>query len=170
MEYSSISRTHASAIEPFTLHPNPDSIRYVVGKFLFKFSVLVIHQDFETTNMRIMLEKFKRIFENKRRINNQQFFLKAGRQKTNFADEGPNAKNRRNADDQRKTIDVEEKLYRMESTRKYDIMKRYCPALNQANYLRIEFEMYVGKEVRDFMAKRSEYLSLILKVAQEQEE
>ncbi|KAK4024415.1 hypothetical protein OUZ56_009837 [Daphnia magna] len=113
---NSISRTHASAIEPFTLHPNPDSIRYVVGKFLFKFSVLVIHQDFETTNM------------------------------------------------------VEEKLYRMESTRKYDIMKRYCPALNQANYLRIEFEMYVGKEVRDFMAKRSEYLSLILKVAQEQEE
>ncbi|KAK4024366.1 hypothetical protein OUZ56_009788 [Daphnia magna] len=47
----------------------------------------------------------------------------------------------------------------------YDIMKRHCPVLNQANYLRIEFEMYVGKEVRDFMAKWSEYVPLILKVA-----
>ncbi|KZS01982.1 Uncharacterized protein APZ42_001153, partial [Daphnia magna] len=47
----------------------------------------------------------------------------------------------------------------------YDIMKRHCPVLNQANYLHVEFEMYVGKEVREFMAKWSEYVPLILKVA-----
>lgn len=56
-EYSSISRTFQSAIEPFTLHPNPDSIRFVVGKLFFKFSVLVIDQENETANMIIMLEK-----------------------------------------------------------------------------------------------------------------
>ena len=53
---------------------------------------------------RIMLEKLKRIFENKRRTNNQQYFRKGERPKTDVADEGPDDKKRRNADDQRISI------------------------------------------------------------------
>lgn len=37
-------------------------------------------------------------------INNQQFFCKGGRPKTDVADEGPDVKNRINADDQRISI------------------------------------------------------------------
>jgi len=50
-EYSSISKTLTSASEPFTLHPHPDSIRFVVEKLLSKFPVLVIEQENETTTM-----------------------------------------------------------------------------------------------------------------------
>ena len=41
-QYNSICRVLASKIEEITIHPHPESVRFVVDKLLAKFPVLII--------------------------------------------------------------------------------------------------------------------------------
>ncbi|KZR99964.1 Uncharacterized protein APZ42_003945, partial [Daphnia magna] len=93
-EYKAVYRTLADSIEIQTLHPHPDSIRFVVDTTLARFQNLIIDKKDQTaTNICI----YFRIMEYKRRVAKQQFSLKGGRVKnvSSFDNQGPAAKKTR---------------------------------------------------------------------------
>ncbi|KZS19698.1 Uncharacterized protein APZ42_013785 [Daphnia magna] len=88
-EYKAIYRTSADSIETQTLHPHPNSIRFVAAKFP---NLIIDKKDSALTNG-IFYLKLKRIMEYKRRVSHQQFSSKGGRVKHRSSDNhGPAAK------------------------------------------------------------------------------
>ncbi|KAK4006398.1 hypothetical protein OUZ56_011552 [Daphnia magna] len=96
-EYKAVYRTLADSIEIQTLHPHPDSIRFVVDTTLTRFQNLIIDKKDKTATNAIFYSKLKRIMEYKRRVAKQQFSLKGGRVKnvSSFDNQGPAAKKTR---------------------------------------------------------------------------
>ncbi|KAK4007161.1 hypothetical protein OUZ56_012323 [Daphnia magna] len=153
-EYLAIYRILADSIEERTIHPHPDSIRYVVDRVLTKFPHLILDKnDSLATN---------------RSKNDEKFSRKGGRvstKKLHTDDHGP--------------LSVKKLLLEKGPQRGND-----CPAVDMVSYAEnvaklievcrnfgnqatsIEFELIKGTGIcQKFMANWIEYVPLIIKLA-----
>ncbi|KZR98141.1 Uncharacterized protein APZ42_006573 [Daphnia magna] len=153
-EYKAVYRKLADSIEIQTLHPHPDSIRFVVDTTLARFQNHILDKKEQTATNAIFYSKLKRIMEYKRRVAKQQFSSKGGRVKnvSSFDNQGPTAKKTRREvenDAEHATVAVIDVASYSENIKKlifsYIRSFNYGPDFNMTSFIFLVYKIVVQR-------------------------
>ncbi|KZR98284.1 Uncharacterized protein APZ42_006368, partial [Daphnia magna] len=182
-EYKAVYRTLADSIEIQTLHPHPDSIRFVVDTTLARFQNLIIDKKDKTaTNVCYLLLKIKEDYGIKTTSGQAAIqFERWSCEKLAVIDVASYSENVKKLLQVCRTFGSPQSikalyLLTFEGRRREifpnkfanvaEILKTACPVLNQNSYLQYEFELMKGKGIcNTFMKNWTTMVPRILHLA-----